>query len=392
MADVPCEQETNYHDPSPFTVEAQGQSLTFYADGQDRLNALIELIENARRSLKMCFYIFAEDDASTRVRDALTAAARRGVAVNLVIDSFGASAEDAFFDELVAAGGSYCCFSAKWSQRYLIRNHQKMAIADGRRAMFGGFNIEDGYFEAPGENGWHDLGIVIDGDGVTRLCDWFDQLEEWTASERHQWRAIRKILREWDPGDGPVRWLIGGPTKGLSSWARCVSKDLLRGQRLDMIMAYFSPPKRLLKSIGGIAGKGQTRLVMAGKSDNGATIGASRSLYHDLLKRGARIYEFEPCKLHMKLIVLDDVVYLGSANFDMRSLYVNLELMLRIEDGPLADRMRQFVDGHVPASTEITPALQAKRGDLWTRIKWNLSWFLVTVVDYTVSRKLNLGL
>lgn len=392
MADTPCEQETTDHDPSPFTVEAQGQTLTFYADGSDRLDALIELIESARQSLKLCFYIFAEDVASTRVRDALTAAAKRGVDVHLVIDSFGASADEEFFEELVAAGGEYCSFSAKWSQRYLIRNHQKMAIADGERAMFGGFNIEDGYFETPCENGWHDLGIVIAGDGVKRLCDWFDQLEEWTGSDHHQWRAIRKLLREWDPGTGPVRWLIGGPTKGLSSWARCVSKDLMRGQRLDMIMAYFSPPKRLLKSIGGIASKGQTRLVMAAKSDNGATIGASRSLYHGLLKRGATIYEFEPCKLHMKLIVLDDAVYLGSANFDMRSLYVNLELMLRIEDRALADRMREFVDGHVQASTKITPALQAQRGDLWTRIKWNLSWFLVTVVDYTVSRKLNLGL
>lgn len=392
MADAPCEQEPIYDDPSPFAVEAQGQTLTFYPDGRDRFDALIALIDGARESLKLCFYIFAEDEASTRVRDALTAAAKRGVDVHLVIDSFGASAEDDFFDELVAAGGCYCCFSAAWSQRYLIRNHQKMAIADGKQAMFGGFNIEDSYFETPCENGWHDLGIVIEGDGVARLCDWFDQLEQWTNGDRHQWRAIRKLLREWDPGTGPVQWLIGGPTKGLSSWARCVSEDLLEGARLDMIMAYFSPPKRLLKRIGDIAGKGKTRLIMAAKSDNGATIGASRSLYHGLLKRGATIYEFEPCKLHMKLIVLDNAVYLGSANFDMRSLYVNLELMLRIEDQGLADRMRQFVDQHVPASTEITPALQEQRSGLWTRIKWNLSWFLVAVVDYTVSRKLNLGL
>ena len=392
MAEAPCEQEQSYHDPAPFTVEAQGQTLTFYPDGRDRLEALIALIESARESLKLCFYIFAEDAASTKVRDALTQAARRGVAVSLLIDSFGASADEKFFDEFVAAGGKYSCFSATWSQRYLIRNHQKMAIADGQEAMFGGFNIEDGYFETPCEDGWHDLGIVIEGDGVDRLCDWFDQLERWTESDRHQWRAIRKLLREWDPGDGPVQWLIGGPTKGLSSWARCVGEDLIEGARLDMIMAYFSPPRRLLQRIGNIARKGETRLIMAAKSDNGATIGASRSLYHDLLKRGAKIFEFEPCKLHMKLIVLDDAVYLGSANFDMRSLYVNLELMLRIEDRGLADRMRQFVDAHIPASTEITPALHRQRSGLWTRIKWNLSWFLVAVVDYTVSRKLNLGL
>ncbi len=392
MDDPPSNRDSGYCAPSPFAVEAQGQTLSFYPDGRDRLEKLIALIEEARDSLKLCFYIFAEDDVSTLVRDALAAAAERGVDVYLVIDSFGASADDAFFAPLVDAGGTYCRFSANWSQRYLIRNHQKMAIADGARAMIGGFNIADAYFKGPGEDGWHDLAIVIEGDCVKRLCDWFDQLERWTASEHHRWRAIRRMLREWDPGDGPVQWLIGGPTRGLSSWARCVSRDLSTCSRLDMVMAYFSPPKSLLKRIGNSARKGETRLVMAAKSDNGATIGASRSLYHGLLKRGAQIYEFEPRKLHMKLIVLDDAVYLGSANFDMRSLYVNLELMLRIEDRGLADRMRQFIDGHIPASTEITPALHARRSGLWTRIKWNLSWFLVAVVDYTVSRKLNLGL
>ena len=71
---------------------------------------------------------------------------------------------------------------------------------------------------------------------------------------------------------------------------------------------------------------------MAAKSDNGATIGASRALYGRLLKAGARIWEFSPCKLHTKLTVLDDTVYAGSANMDMRSLYINLEIVLQVRD------------------------------------------------------------
>jgi len=128
---------------------------------------------------------------------------------------------------------------------------------------------------------------------------------------------------------------------GLLIVHRAVSNDLIAGTRLDMIMAYFSPAVRLLARIGRIAKKGETRLLLAAKSDNGATIGASRILYGRLLKRGARIWEFSPCKLHTKLIVLDDAVYVGSANFDMRSLYINLEIMLRIEDKALADMMRR---------------------------------------------------
>ncbi len=105
-----------------------------------------------------------------------------------------------------------------------------------------------------------------------------------------------------------------------------------------------------------------------------------------------KIYEFEPCKLHAKLIVVDDATYIGSANFDMRSLYINLELMLRIEDKALAARMRKFIDHHVPHSIEVTPALHRRRRTWLHRLQWTLSWFLVTVADYSVVRRLNAGL
>ena len=131
---------------------------------------------------------------------------------------------------------------------------------------------------------------------------------------------------------------------------------------------------------------------MAGKSDNNATIGASRALYEKLLKAGAQIWEFQPNKLHTKLIVLDDAVYMGSANFDMRSLYLNLEIVVRIEDRALAETMSDFIAQHLPASLAITPQLHRQRATLWNRLRWRISWFLVSVVDYTVSRKLNLGL
>ena len=383
---------TRYHDLQPFQIVAAGQELTFYAGGTDRLRALLELVNEADRSLDVCFYIFAQDDAGTQMRDALAAAAARGVAVTLIVDSFGAEADAAFFEPLTRHGGTFLCFSPKLSQRYLIRNHQKMVIADRRRAMFGGFNIEDSYFAAPGENGWNDLAIIVEGSSVAGLCDWFGRLAYWTASERGRFKDIRRAVRRWTWQDDNACWLIGGPTRGLSTWAKAVSHDLIRGTRVDILMAYFSPPKRLLKRIGHIAQTGQVRLVMAAKSDNAATIGATRSLYHYLLKKGCHVFEFTPCKLHTKLIVIDDTVYLGSANFDMRSLYLNLELMLKIEDRDLATRLRAFIDHHAAASERITPALHAERATLWNRLRWNFGWLLVSVLDYTVTRRLNLGL
>ncbi|TMM47172.1 phospholipase D-like domain-containing protein [Qipengyuania marisflavi] len=395
MGDQTDQQDlANYRDPPPFSATAQGQSLTFYPAGQDRRGALLKLVASAKRKLDVCFYIFAEDTVSTELRDALCEAAQRGVEVTLIIDRFGAAATDEFLKPLVDCGGRHLCFSPRKTQRYLIRNHQKMVIADDERALFGGFNIEDDYFASPQDNGWNDLAILIEGDAVAGLVEWFAKLLDWTDNDSANFRAIRDTVQQWDwtSGQGHARWLVGGPTRGLSSWARCVTRDLAEGEKLDMFMAYFSPPYTLLKRIARVARKGQTRLVMAGKSDNGATIGATRSLYNYLLKRGAKIWEFSPCKLHTKLIVLDDAVYMGSANFDMRSLYLNLEVMLRIEDAALANTMREFVSQHIAVSEAITPQLHRSRATVWNRIRWWAGWVLVSVIDYTVSRRLNLGI
>ena len=378
-------------DPAGFTLEAQGHQLTLYPAGPDRLATLLALINGAQTTVKLAFYIFARDSSGAQVRDALTEAARRGVKVNVIVDGFGADADEEWFADMIAAGGTFQVFLAKWSRRALIRNHQKMVIADDTVAMMGGFNVEDGYFAAAGTDGWTDIGLTIEGPIVARLSDWFAQLHAWTRDDDAQFRDIRRRVKQWDSGTGPVRLLLGGPTTRLADWGRCAVRDMQSGERLDMLMAYFAPGPVVRKALRGIARRGQTNLVLAGKSDNDATIGAARALYKRLLRAKAQIYEFQPSKLHSKLIVIDDIVYLGSANFDMRSFHMNLEMMLRIEDAALAEKMREHIRQHIAASVEVTPAVHAERATLFNRMRWWVSWFLVSVVDYNVARSLNLG-
>jgi cardiolipin synthase A/B len=386
-SDAPDE---GYCDPPPFSVEAQGLSLAFYPGGRDRLEALLGLIGGAQTCLKVAFYIFATDESGIRVRDALVATARRGVDVRVILDGFGSVAGEAFFAPLVEAGGTFCSFLPRLTRGYLIRNHQKLVVADSRTAMLGGFNVENAYFELADEGGWADLAFTVEGPVVERVEAWFDELEDWVSQPKARFRAIRRKVLCWNTGTGPVRLLIGGPTGRLSSWARCVSEDLVEAGRLDMVMAYFSPSPRLSKRIRRIAGKGQARLLLPAKSDHGATIRAARAYYARLLKAGVRIWEFQPCRLHTKLIVVDDAVYLGSANFDARSLYINLEIMLYIEDAGLARRMREYMDGLLRGAETITPELHAARATWWNRIRWRLALFLVVAIDYTVNRRFNL--
>jgi cardiolipin synthase len=386
-SDAPGE---DYCDPPPFSAEAHGLSLTFYPGGRERFAALLGMIDGAETSLKLAFYIFATDETGARVRDALVAAAQRGVDVRVIVDGFGAVAGQAFFAPLVEAGGQFCCYVPRLTRGYLIRNHQKIVIADSRVAMLGGFNVENAYFAVSGTEGFSDLGFTVEGAVVERVEAWFGVLEDWVRSPHAKFRGIRRRVLDWDPGTGPVRLLIGGPTGRLSSWTRCISEDLVEGKQLDMAMAYFSPSPRLSKRIRRIGARGRARLLLPAKSDHAATVRAARAYYTRLLRAGVRIWEFQACRLHTKLIVLDDAVYLGSANFDARSLYINLEIVLYIEDAALAQRLRQFVDDLLPASEEITAEIHARRATFWNRLRWRLALFLVVAIDYTVNRRFNL--
>ena len=168
--------------------------------------------------------------------------------------------------------------------------------------------------------------------------------------------------------------------------------DLELGQRIDLVSAYFSPGQGLLRRIARLSKRGgQNRLILAGKTDNPATIGASRLLYSYLLKRGTRIFEYQPKRLHMKLVIIDNAVYVGSANFDLRSLFINVELMVRIKDQAFADHTRLVVDEMSVNALPISRSLHKERAGLLNRLRWVLSYFFVNILDYTVARRLNFG-
>ncbi len=373
-----------------WTVE--GNRLSLLRDGPKRLDALIALIDGARTSLRLLFYIFAKDISGRTVRDALARAIGRGVSVMLIIDAFGSEADDAFFAEIIDGGATVCRFHPRFGRRYLLRNHQKLALADEKRVIVGGFNVEDSYFGTAADQAWRDLGLLVKGPAAARLTGYYDALADWTQGRRARSRPLRNALDTWSEPDGPVRWLLGGPARRLSPWARQVKADMRVVDRLDMIAAYFAPNPGMLRRIERIARRGgQARVLTAAKSDNTATIGAARHCYRRLLRRGVRLFEYQPTKLHTKLFVADDIVYIGSANFDMRSLYLNLELMLRIEDATFAAAMRAYFEDELRQSDEVTRAEHRKRGVI-ERIRWGIAYFVVAVVDYGVTRRLNFGI
>ena len=386
----------------PQWFDVGGNRLRLVRTAAERRSALADMIEGADNSIKLFFYMFEDDRIGRTVLDMLIAACKRGVAVEMMVDSFGSNgAPRKFFDPLIDAGGKFKIFSPRFSTSYFVRNHQKMIIADDRCALIGGFNIADEYFtvhqqtEDSGltDDSWEDLGLEIVGPEVANLASYFRLLSDWVYRDNGNIRALRKMVRHWDAGDGQFQWLLGGPSNRLSRWARAIKKDLENGSRLDLVTAYFSPGQGLLRRIGGLSKRGgQSRIILPGKTDNAATIGASRLLYGYLLKRKARLFEYTPRRLHTKLVVVDNAVYVGSANFDLRSLFINVEMMLRIEDAEFADHARTVIDILHENAETITPELHRSRRTLLNRLRWTISYFLVNTLDYSVTRRLNFGI
>ena len=375
--------------PQDHCVTVDGNRLTLLPDGQERLDALIGLIDDAERSVRMLYYIYTDDGAGTLVYEAIQRALDRGVAVSLLVDGFGCNTPDGYFSPLVAKGLTFCSFHPTFGRRYLIRNHQKLAMADDRIVMIGGFNIEDSYLGSIEDGAWRDLGLLVEGPAVERLGAYYRELLAWALSGKNKIRALNRIIHRFSEHHGTLQWTYGGPTRGLSPWAAATSRDLLSCRDVEMIAAYFAPTWAMLRRIGRVGQKGRARIITAAKSDNHATIAAARYTYRNLLRRGVEIYEYIPTKLHSKLVILDDVVHIGSSNFDIRSLYLNLEMMLRVDDPGFAAMMRSYFEQEIAACERITPELHRERSGLLTRLVRAISFFLVTSADYTLTRRLN---
>ena len=373
----------------PIRAEIAGNRLELIETGQERFRLLLKLIAEAQSSIRMLMYMFNPDRDGDAVRDALTAAAARGVKVTLLIDGFGSAATPKFFADLGEAGAEHCVFNPSWGRRYLLRNHQKLIIIDDQTVLIGGANIDATYLDDRASGHWRDLWLRLDGPEAALPARYFDSLFRWSKRPKATLRSLRRMVAEYNEWRGPLQWKFSGPLSVRNSWWRSIGRDMKRAHRLDLVFAYFAPPGAMIRRIGRVGRRGRARIINASKSDNIATVGAARHSYSRLIRRHVELYEYQPAKLHTKLAIVDDTVHIGSSNFDYRSFYINLEIMLRIKDAAFAEAMRGYFERELKDCRWITHELHDRRATLWRRIKWAASHFLVNVMDYSVTRRLN---
>ncbi len=347
---------------------------------------MLAAIEAAEQSVRLEMYIFTAGEPGDLFRSALAAAAGRRVRVEVLVDGFGSlSLPQDYWRAVRVAGGEVRVFNPLSLDRFVIRDHRKMLLIDERVAFVGGFNIAPEYVGDGVTRGWYDFGLELHGPAAAALGASFAVLFEHHAfvhPRLGRWRhtALRRALRSHQR----EQVLAIGPGLGRNVFHRRLLQDLDRARNVEIVAAYFVPGLRLRRALRQVVRRGGTvQLLLAGRSDVPLVQRAGRAFFGGLLRAGVGIDEYQPQILHAKLAIVDDVVFVGSANLDVRSLEINYEVMVRLEDRRLADEGRALVATarqHAVAVRQLRSGFVQRVRELWAR-------FLLTGVDPWLARR-----
>jgi len=334
-----------------------GNAVHLLIDGPHAYRAMLEVIAQATRWIHFENYIIRSDAAGWRFAELLAARSREGIAVRVLYDwlgSFGTAR--GFWDYLRKAGVEVRAFHPPQLVDVVTnvsRNHRKLVVADGSRAVLGGLCIGcewTGESHAGGQP-WRDTAVDVLGPAAAVLDQSFASLWELTGSAVPPEHTAGVVEPR---GNADVRVISGEPGRER---AYRVIELLAAGsvERLWITDAYLVAPPRLFQALRDSARDGvDVRLLMPGSSDLPLIRNLSRIGYRDLLSSGVRIYEWDGPMLHAKSIVCDDRwVRIGSSNLNPSSLLGNYELDVLVEDTPLAEAMEAQFRRDVARSREV---------------------------------------
>ncbi|HEX5009255.1 MAG TPA: phospholipase D-like domain-containing protein [Planctomycetota bacterium] len=315
-----------------------GNSVEWLDDGQASWRHLVALIAGARTSLDVSLFIVGRDEVGGELVRLLAERARAGVRVRLLVDALGSlRTRGKFLDPLRQAGGRVGVFMPmlplRPGRRANLRNHRKLAVADGCRAWAGGMNVAHEYLGPDVfKERWIDLAVGLQGPVVADLLRVF--ASDWAFATREVLEPPADTPRV--PGAEAAMQLVPcGPDVPLDPLSDALFSLVSQARRRVVIVTpYFVPDDALQRALVLQARMGREVLVLLpAKSNHGLADVARRPFVRELVAAGARVMLVQNHMVHAKFVLVDDgPLLLGSANVDLRSLYLNFELGMLVED------------------------------------------------------------
>lgn len=340
------------------TARLGGNRVRVLHNGEAAFPAMLYAIAHARESVYLSTYIFRTDQTGRRFIAALGEAAERGVDVRVLLDGMGVwytwpHASRPFSRTRVRVAQF---LPLRLGPHLNLRNHRKLLIVDGVHGFTGGLNIGDHQLAERADNPHRaiDVHLAIVGPVVEQMEHAF--VQDWCFATGDPPPARRG--RAYAPAGGAIcRGISAGPNEDFEKLYWMVLGTLSAAQRrLRVMTPYFIPDRPLILALNMAALRGvRVEILLPERSNLPYVDWAARALLWEILGYGVRVYLQPSPFVHTKLLLVDDSYALvGSANLDPRSLRLNFEFDLEIDDAETAGRLIAHFDQALARSREIT--------------------------------------
>lgn len=322
------------------------QRAEIYADARRTWERLMADVASASREVLIENYILLDGDAAEALVDALGQAKARGAKIHVVADGAGSFHISARLRRRLEQLGEFRIyhplrFGALFlgiRQRLLQRTHRRVVVVDGRIGWTGGLAFEDPWWHAPGREPVRDAMVRFDGPAVRLLEEAFHMLWEDKVPELQEVTPAQEGQISVTPHFARRRHRPGMLARHAIARAK---------KRVWLGTAYFVPTSGMRRHIYRAAERGvDVRLLLPGPHhhDHPIVRTAAHRFYGRLLKRGVRIYEYQPSFYHAKCALVDDeIAMVGTMNMDRWSTFFNHEIGVFVHDrGAAATLERQF--------------------------------------------------
>ena len=339
----------------PLTAKDSYQVLT---NGDTAFPAMLSAIAGARHRVSFEGYIFDVGDIGNQFADAFTDAAKRGVAVRLVLDSVGASVDPAHLEQMEKAGVRIGWFNRVRSlgiEEVNYRTHRKALIVDGDIAFVGGIGIADQWATStPEEPQWRDTHVEVRGPAAINIEAAFH--ENWIETGGV---VDPDVLPHDNEADGSAESIVvwSSPEGGTNGMKLMYLLAIAAARKtIDIQSPYLITDESTDWSLSEARKRGvRVRLLVEGERTDAKPVKfAGRAAYERFLEQGIEVYEYQPAMMHTKAMVVDGLLsVVGSANFDNRSFELNDELNVAVFDRAVAKRLQEDFERDLTKSTRL---------------------------------------
>ncbi|MEK4654110.1 cardiolipin synthase [Bacillus circulans] len=328
-----------------------------YSDGTELFPALFQAIEEAAEHVHILFYTIKTDSISNEFLNLLKTKAHEGVEVRLILDWLGSYKIRKKVRAKLKKAGVQFAFCQLPIFPYLfyslqVRNHRKIAIIDGKVGFMGGFNIGKDYIHANYKlSPWRDYHLKLIGEGVDDLQREF--LMDWLKASKINLLQNRVYFPLQKKGESRHQII---PTQGV--YLEEIVCHVIKNCKSSLLITtpYFIPSKQITKELLRALHRNiSITILIPDKADHLLVKEASFPYLRTLIAHGASVYQYMNGFFHGKLINIDnEIIIIGSANFDRRSIFLNHELNCCIYDQGFIERMNKITTEDLQQAKELS--------------------------------------